>query len=313
MSRGQLNSIIGIGNIVEPTITKAYENKLRKEWEGGKEASPHGYRWSTRLHASQAPGADSDCKRKLLYSLLGLPKEEPDSVRLIRYAEVGLDAEARLVDIWYEDGILLSAHTNDEFQTNLTDKEHWFSGNMDAAILRESTKSPHIIEIKSRGIEKVSAMKSGRELVDPAHEAQLRSYLSMAHEQKLFMDDPRVENPCISGTVLYIARDNPNIYHEFQYEWDEQWWLDVKDRLSEVVSAYKEERNDLDIPRLPDGKKVGWSKGACQWCSLKPECKKDFIEENFDLRNSNLVKKALEIDPTYDYDAQRERVFAAWE
>lgn len=312
LSRKHMFGLIGIGNIVEPTIGAAYDNKLRREWEEGLGDDPHGYKWHTRLHASSAPGSDASCKRKLLYGLLDLPKEAPDDFGLIRYAEVGLDAEARLVDVWDDYGILLSAHTDDEHQTNLVEPDRWFSGNMDAAILPPGKSSPHIVEIKSRGIEKVKAMKIGKEPVDPKHEAQVRSYISMAHEQELFMDDERVTEPCNSGSVLYIARDNPNVFHEFVFKYDEEWWDDVKDRLDEVVEAFKEERNDLDIPRNDDGTKVGWSKGECQYCPLKKECKADYTDEVFDLRDSALVKKALEINENYDYDKARERVLETW-
>lgn len=313
ISRKHLFGLLGVGQVVIPTIKAAYEDKLKKEWEGGLGDDPHGYKWHTRLHASSCPGSNASCKRKLLYGLLDLPKDEPTSAELNRYAEVGLDAEARLVDIWHQYGILLSAHTNDEYQTNLVDPEVWFSGNMDAAIFREDTKSPHIVEVKSRGIEKVQAMKIGTEPVDHKHENQCRAYISMAHEQKLFMDNDRVENPCTSGSVLYIARDNPNVYHEFVYEYDEEWWANAKGRLHEVIDTFKDERNDLDIPRNPDGSKVGWSKGECKWCELKPLCKKDFTEEVFDLRDSYLVKKALEVNPNYSYDDARKRVLKEWE
>lgn len=312
MTRKHLFGLIGIGDVVVPTIEKAYNDKLTKEWEGGLGDDPHGYKWHTRLHASSAPGSNASCKRKSLYGFLDLPKEAPEGMRLIRYAEVGLDAEARLVDIWDKYGILLSAHTDDEHQTNLKEPELWFSGNMDAAILPEGKNSPHIVEIKSRALEKVQAMKTGKEPVDHKHENQLRSYVAMANEQKLFMDDPRVESPCTSGSVLYVARDNPNVFHEFVFQHDPEWWEKTVERIKEIQTAFIEERNDLDIPRNEDGSKVGWSKGECCYCELKKWCKKDFTEEVFDLRESHLVKKAKEDNPNYDYDKARKRVLDAW-
>lgn len=313
MSRKQLLSLIGVGNIVEPTIKEAYEDKLRKEWEEGLGDDPHGYKWHTRLHASSAPGSDAICKRKLLYGLLDLPKSSPDDFGLIRYAEVGLDAEARLVDIWDRYGILLSAHTDDEHQTNLVEPDLWFSGNMDAAILRRDTKSPHIVEIKSRGVEKVKAMKNGTEDCDPKHEAQVRSYISMAHEQELFLDDERVENICDSGSVLYIARDNPNIIHEFTFEYSEKWWEETKARTKEVQEAFLAESIDIEIPTNEDGSKVGWSKGECQYCPLKKTiCKPDYTEGITDLRDSHAITVATEINPNYSYEEAKERVLNEW-
>lgn len=312
MSRKQLFALVGIGKIVEPTIEAAYAAKLKKEHEEGIGGDPHGYKWHTRLHASSAPGSNASCKRKSLYGLLDIPESLPPDMRLIRYAEVGLDAEARLVDVWDKFGILLSAHTDDEYQTNLVEPDLWFSGNMDAAILREDTKSPHIVEIKSRSIEKVLAMKNGTQEVDHKHENQLRSYVSMAHEQELFLDDERVENVCNSGSVLYVARDNPSIFHEFGYQYDENWWQETKARIKEIKENFLNETIPQDLPMDENGKNIGWSKGECQWCSLKKYCKADWKDGIINISDSHALKVAKEINPDYSYEEARERVLSAW-
>lgn len=350
LSRQQLFNLIGIGYVVEPEIQKAYAYVAQKEWEEQSGDNPHGYKWHTRLHASSFPGSTESCKRKLLYGLLDIPKSEPTDINLTRYGEVGLDAEARLVDAWYKYGILLSAHTDDQYQTNLKDESVWLSGNMDAAILPFKKTSPHIVEVKSRGIEKVLAMKAGTEPCDPSHENQCRSYIEILNEnppygslypgQKMIVDAEtwQIISPirsehqrefgkdkdrqwehfelghCTSGSVLYIARDNPNIFHEFVFEHDPDWWNDGKERLTEVKDCFIEETIPQDLPMHEDGKAVGWSKGDCAYCPLKRDiCKPDHKEGIVNIKDSNALRVAKEINENYSYEEARKRVLNAWD
>lgn len=342
ISRQDLFRRTGIVGIVEPLTKKAYEERELKIWKEDLESSPHGAAWHTSFHASSSPGDDQEaCGRKAIYTLMNVPNPEPTGRFLRTVADAGMAVEAELIKRWEEMGVLLSAGIKDELQTNFKDEEHWLTGSTDAILLPYRSYTPHAVEIKTKAEDKVNEMKNFMRSYDKKHGLQCKTYIDFAHnEQKrwkkvcvcektwrlatnivggkcrihggdscLIMIDLQ---PCVSGSIYYLSRDNPSNTHEFIFEYDPDFMRQGREKLAlwrdHFLAGTLPER-----PQHASEKIVGWSEDPCKFCSMKRDvCKLDWKEGINNLNESNAIKLSQRHRPSYDYETTRKAVLDRW-
>lgn len=341
-TRQHMFNLLGLSKVVDPLLQNAYRTREQEIYDNDLENSPHGMKWSLSLHASSFPGDFRvACGRRAVYGLMDIPDKEPISNALRQYAEMGQDIEKRIVDALDSYGVLLSAPSDCDKQTNFVDKEVWLTGSTDAAILPYKQNSPHIVEIKNRALNKVLEMKAGTLECDPKHEAQLRAYMAMSRDKpwpNFFVcgetwriseasslngiDVCRVHGysdclvkvrleKCISGSVYYVARDNPSVSHEFFFEHDQEYYDNGKKLLSSYIDDF---RNGI-LPERPkdlEGKPISWGQNQCRYCPKKIQCRADYKEGVLELKDSNSIEYAKSIRPQYSYEKTREQVLSQW-
>jgi hypothetical protein len=344
ITREQVFMRAGVIRIVNRITNRAYVEREEQIWRNDLESAPHGMPWHTSFHASSFPGDDhTACGRKAVYGLMNVPKPAPTSRFLRSVADSGKAIEDELVGRWGEAGYLLSADAESEYQTGFTDKEHWLTGNMDAAVLPYKWTRPHIVEVKSKAHDKVLEMQRLQRGPDPAHRRQCLTYIGFAHEYHPFRqvavcrETWRIAHPkkhvrggicrvhnsikcvdiisldrCIDGSIYYVSRDDPSVTHEFTFTYDPSFMEAGREKLEEWRELYK--LNLLpDRPRHKDGKVVGWSELPCKFCDLKKHvCKPDYQQHITMLSNSNALDFSQGIWPDYDNQDTRQKVLERW-
>lgn len=338
-TRIQLFVAAGIVRLIEPLTDLVYKEAEKNIWINDLDSSPHGEAWNTSFHASSFPGDDQlACGRKAVYSLLNIPNPKPTSRFLRGVADAGKAIETEIVRRFYNAGLLLSAPPDAETQTGFKDEEYWLTGNCDAIVLPYKWNRPHVIEIKSKADDKIQLMKALQRKWDDKHRNQILTYIGFTHEThpwkeatvcrdtwKLATSDDvlcRVHGnrdclitiplaPCKSGTIFYVSRDNPSNTWEFTFSYDPIFMDKGRSKIMEWQEAFQREILP-DRPRFDDGKLSGWSKQPCQYCDLKPLCKKDWTDKVESLRDSHAIKFTKELRSDYDYDKTREAVIDRW-
>jgi hypothetical protein len=121
--------------------------------------------------------------------------------------DAGEDIERRVIERFHRSGILLSSPDPDN-QTVLVHPKYWLTGSVDAVILVDG--KPHVVEIKTKALSKIIGMKKGTDSYDEQHYWQCFGYTWLVREAQergmLWKDMPY----CDSGTILYLARDDPS-------------------------------------------------------------------------------------------------------
>lgn len=293
--------------VVEPLTEKAY-NKMEKEaFHADGSASPHGIAYHSSFGGPQFPGNDPmACERKALYGLANFAPPGPAARQLRTQADSGKAIEDELILRWEYLGILLSAGSESEFQTEIIDPELWFSGHPDAIILPPKWNRPHLIEVKSKAHDKIMEMQAGKRGPDPAHIKQTKTYIGFlnAVSQELWPD----LEPLKDGTIYYLSRDLPSQTHEFFIEHDEEFMEAGKLRLAEWKQAFL---ND-ELPPRPKSWK--WSQSPCQYCPFKKHaCKPDDKDGITKLSESHGIEYTKTIRKKYNYEQTREFVIKRWE
>ena len=119
-------------------------------------------------------------------------------------------------------------------------------------------------------------------------------------------------DPCIDGTIYYVSRDNPSNTFEFNFSYDPDFLSKGRATLKEWKESFLNEQLPTR-PRHPSGKLVGWSESPCNYCRFKKGlCRVDWDNKVTDLRESNLIRWAKQIDQNYDYEKIREQVLDRW-
>jgi hypothetical protein len=338
LSRGELFAKLGLIQVVERITGRAYAEIEEQIWRLDLENSPHGEPWHTSFHASSFPGDDElACGRKAVYGLLNLPTPAPTGRFLRSVADSGKAIEDELVTRWDKAGYLLSASVDAEVQTGFVDEEHWLTGNCDAIVLPNHWRRPHVVEVKSKSQTKIDEMKSGQRGPDPKHRLQCLTYVSFAHEQhpwksaQVCRETWRIPNdgvclihnssdcltvidlePCESGSIFYVSRDDPSQTHEFFFKREPDFLEQGRAKIKEWKESF--EAGLLpDRPRHEDGKLVGWSEEPCKWCPLKKEvCKKDWQDKIITIEQSHAVEFVKSIRPYYELNKTIEAVKERW-
>jgi hypothetical protein len=219
--------------------------------------------------------------------------------------EAGLDIEDRLVKRLERAGVLLSEPPESEYQTNFKEKNVWLSGSSDAIIKPPRINRPYVIEIKTKYQRIIDEMKAGERGYDAQHKNQVMTYISLVHKYgKEYW--PELDD-CISGSILYVSRDNPSDTCEFKFNYDPKWWEEGQARLLD----WKELFIEGTLPDKPEG--FMWSKGACQYCDFKKNaCKPDYQQGVTKLAESNGIEFAKSLRKGYDYEETRQQVLNRW-
>lgn len=309
LTRAELLSRTGNNRIVEPTIVDSFKWYEDREWREDRGNSPHGWPWHTSFHASSFPGNDERaCGRKAIYTLMNIPRKEATPRKLRGQAEMGNAIEEMLVKRWGNYGMLLSNDKtgDDEFQTGFTDEEHMLTGSVDAVLVPDGWRRPHVVEVKSKAHDVVKEMIALRRGPDDAHVRQCQTYISFAHELGPQMW-PEYE-ACIDGTVLYCSRDDPSLTYEFFFSYDPRFMKAGRAKLQ----LWKDFYVNGELPPHPFGGKE-WSQMPCQYCDFKKNtCKPDALDEVTVLRESHGIAFAEEVRGKYDYKETREAVLNRW-
>lgn len=347
VSRAELLAALGLIQVVEPITKKAYEDRELRIWADDLENSPHGRPWHTSFHASSFPGDDPvACGRMAVYGLLNVPDPEPTSRFLRSVADAGVAIEDEHVKRWEEAGRLLSNSASADYQTGFTDGVHWLTGNCDALLLPAGWTRPHVVEVKSKSQTKIDEMKNGTRGPDPKHRRQCLTYVGFMHEQANRFKDAVVckhswklatgidtdygrnyycsdhdsdecligfdLEPCTTGSIFYISRDDPSQTHEFFMRYDPDFMKAGREKLA----AWKKSFEDGKLPERPrteDGKLSGWSVEPCKWCDLKKHvCKPDYQAGIDNLSDSHAINFTKTIRPNYDLEDTRKAVLDRW-
>lgn len=315
VSRFDLFAQLGILKVVEPTTQAAYLKVTEDEWRSQFIEAPHGQPWHTSFHASQFPGGDDRaCARKALYSLMNIPRPKPIDRGGRTVMAAGRGIEYELVKTLSESGVLLSADPDEPTQTGFVDPDCWLTGNTDAVILPAGWNKGHVVEVKSKDHEVVTAMRNGERGPDPEHVRQVKTYIGMAHaaSQELWPD----LDPVTGGSIYYLSRNRPNVTAEFLFNLDEDLYEDGRTKLLQ----WKQWFLDDELPsRPPDWM---WTEEPCKYCQYKNlkladgtkvGCKQDDLTGVTKLSESTAVTFAAELNIDYDYDLAKAAVIARWQ
>lgn len=273
------------------------------------EAGDGEYRPCTSFQAGMFPYGDRlHCARYQMYSLMNVPgvDEEIDEFG-IAVMDAGKDLERQIVRRWSEIGILLTGESDE--QTRLEDPAYWLSGRTDGILDLRRWGWPWAqpVEVKGKDHDKILAMKEGKDLLDPYHEAQCMAY---THMQRLHHDEMfahRGVQPAIGGTVLYVSRQRPAFRHAYYIPFDEEKVQEALDRL-EVWRDYW--LQGVLPERDPSWR---WSYDPCGYCEFKRDiCRMDNLEKVGTLEESNAARIARQKDPEWTLQTQRDAVAKRW-
>lgn len=324
---------LGAIRIVEPVIDVAFDTALQNRWLEQEGDNPHGRPWHVSFHASSFPGDDPQaCGRYAMYGLMDIPKGGPADRWLQGVAEVGKAVELNIVRAARDAGFLVRSNQQGRSsdpdsslpQMGFVDEEHWLTGSVDMPLYPFGYTSPHIVEIKTKHEKKIEAMQWGEKDFDPKHRRQLLCSLGLAHENpNAFLhplDDVTLE-PANDGAIYYNARDTdwpgPAQTFEFFFEHDPAFMEQGRAKLAEWKRHFLDGEMPVKVPRKntrshPNGPGWQWSQGACKYCPLKRQCKKDYEHGIVHLHESHAVATTVFTRPGYSYAGSRAAVLSAW-
>lgn len=310
MGKTLLESIAdkGLYTVVEPNTDRAFKIAEERIWREQLDDSPHGDPWHTSFHASSFPGnSERACGRKAIYTLSDFPSVSPAPRRLRGQGEVGKAVELMLVRAFGLAGILLSNDqtAGDSFQTNFVDEDLWLTGACDAIILPYRWNRPHVVEIKTKAHDVIRQMKEEGRGPDEKHTYQVRTYIGFAHEQAYRW--PELQ-PCQSGSIFYLSRDDPSYTHEFYFSYDPDFMDAGRNQLRDWQEHFLRDK----LPSHPfNGKE--WSKEPCLYCPFKKNiCKRDWESGITKISESNGIREANKVREGYDYESKRTTVLNRW-
>jgi hypothetical protein len=293
---------------------KAYEDLEEKIWRENLESSPHGRPWFTSFHASSFPDKEKPCGRKLLYTMMDIPNEKPNSPFLRAVADIGQAVEYQIVYRWGVAGLTLGAPVP-EFdgarmeQAKFKDPETWLTGSMDAILdLRPEWDAVVPVDVKSKAHDVVEDMRNKRKSYEQKHYLQVQAYLyfcNLFHE-KMGWDKMGLK-PATGGFIYYASRQDPRTTAEF--------WIPIDwDLINNGVEFLKEQKENFLNGKLPERPKDWkWTEEPCKWCVYKKHaCKPDYKNKITELKNSNAINFAKTLRSLYNFDEIKEEVEKAW-
>lgn len=305
-TRAEMFARLGINKpIVEPIVNAAYEKEEEQIWRENLQSSPHGEPWHTSFHASSFPGDNPKaCGRRAIYTLLNIPETEPINRMVRATGDAGKDIEIQIGKRLERAGVLLSESPDAEHQTGFVDEEHWLTGSPDFIIFAPQINRPHVIEVKCKSAKVIEDMQTGKRSFFPEHRNQALTYIGFVNEENLWPD----YDPCDSGSIYYLSRDNPSESHEFKFSLNVEFMKSGKEKLKEWQEYFLAQK----LPPRPKSWK--WTEHPCKWCPVKKLCKLDDKEGVEDLADSNAVKFA-EKTYTFDYNYEKtySRVLERWQ
>lgn len=313
LSRSELFTRLQVSRALDPLVSSAYKRVQEKKWREQLDNSPHGLPWHTSFHASQFPGDDPQaCGRQAMYRLADFPQPEPTTRWLATLAAAGKGIEYELVKTLEQDGILISAGPDEEFQTGFVIEDVWLTGSVDCVIAPPGTNKPIPVEIKSKYQKVIDEMKLGTKGPDTAHVFQIKTQLALVRWEQLNGTLWADRDLVTHGYIYYLSRDKPSDTAEFRIDYDERFFLAGLGKLKE----WKQSFLDDYLPTINPSKKhpMGWkwSYHPCQFCNYKKTCKLDFEQGVDKVSESVGVNRAKLVSDKYDFDKARQRVLDRW-
>lgn len=291
---------------------KAYEQEA---WSGNLESSPHGHQWHTSIHASAYQAGEKACRRKLLYTLLDIPANEPIPPKLRGQAEMGKAAEALIVHRWAKAGMMLGVDVPEFYgqkmkQVGFEIPSLWFTGSVDA-ILDIRPMWDHVlpVDIKSKDHDIITSMQAGSRSYDHRHFMQLQAYMYLCiYFHKEMGWDKLGLQEAVGGVIYYVSRQDPTHTAEFYIEADGMLMADA----AGVIAATKEAFLDDVLP--PRDKSWKWTEEPCKYCDFKKfACKPDDKAGITKLSETKGIDFAKTIRSKYDPQETREKVLERWQ
>lgn len=283
----------------------AHETEL---WRSG------GSRKTTSFFASQFPGEEKSCDRRLLYTLMNIPEASETNIKLRGYAEMGNAAEYLILHRWGHAGMTVGGSVPLEYgqkfeQVRFEDAETWLSGAADAVLdIRPDYDAVLPVDVKSKNDNVIDEMRASIRSYDPKHYMQIQAYIYFC---KLYHDDMGWSEmglkPARGATIYYVSRQDPTKTVEYYFPYSEEVATAAVELLKQTKEAFIENR----LPPRP--KEWKWSEEPCKWCPFKKfACKPDNTGKVETLSQSHGIEFAKEIIEEYDYDEIREAVFERW-
>lgn len=298
-------------------ITKnAYKELEERNWRENLNQSPHGRPWFTSFHASAFPDYDKPCGRLALYTMLNIPRDEPNPIILPATGHIGQAVEYQIVYRWGLQGLTIAGSQPlwdgaTMRQARFEDDETWLTGSMDAVLDLRQHGIDYVVpvDVKSKNHDVVQEMQLGRRSYEQKHYLQLQAYLYLCN---IFHGDmgwgEMGLEPARGGYIFYASRQNPSVTHAFFVEID--WEL-----IQRGTALLQEWRGDFISDNLPERpKEWRWTEEPCKYCPMKRHaCKPDNKDKVSNLRESNGVKWISNFRPTYNYDEIKEEVIRRWD
>ena len=306
--------VIRDGPHLAPLTERAMLQYEQSAWEGNLESSPHGNPWHTSIHASAYPGGDKACKRKLLYTLMDIPNEQPTKPKLRGQGEVGKAVEYLIVHRWAKAGYMLGVETPAFYgakmkQVGFEVPELWLTGSMDAILdIRPDWPAVLPVDVKTKDHDVIYSMQVGSRSYDERHYMQLQAYLYLCirFHHEMGWDKLGLE-PAVGGIIYYASRQDPTNTAEFYVPADAMLMADA----NAVIAATKQAFIEDELPPRPKDWK--WTEDPCKWCDFKKyACKPDDKAKVTKLSESNGIEFAKSVREEYDPIKTREKVLKRW-
>lgn len=255
--------------------------------------------------ASDFPGPE-EYGRCLIYKLLNLPQDQVSITPKGRaIMNIGSAVEKQIVERWHELGILITPSYPEQLKIEI--ESIWLSGYVDAILdLRPDWDAVVPVEIKSKSDEAIEQMKVGAKSYDQKHYNQLQAYIAYCrnNHDKYWLDSGL--SPARGGIIYYASRENPRNTCQFYVDYDMAMVEEAYGKLAEWRFNFLDDK----LPARPKDQR--WTLPPCQWCNTKKLCKADYQEGIVKISESNAVKLAKQLDPSYNLDQIRERVQNRW-
>lgn len=259
ISREQLFRTLNIikdGVDLEAIVKKSMVEFENHKWQ---EIDDH---TTTSFYASQFPGSEKSCQRKMLYQLMNIPNVDPFPPKLRGQTEMGKAAEEFVVKPLISSGIVLSVNSEKE-QIKFEDPDTWLSGSTDLVLDLREVKYNHVlpVDIKSKDHDVIQQMKIGARNYDEKHYQQVQAYIYFCRKFHVDMGWRDMGLlPAKAGMLYYVSRQDPTFVHQFYFKIDRE----VIDRaLENSIHAKEMWQEDILPPRPEDWK---WTEEPCKWC-----------------------------------------------
>ena len=268
----KLNIIPNGGPDLEAVVKKAMTQFELDTW---KEPSDH---VTTSFYASQFPGDEKSCSRKMLYQLMNVPYVDPIPPKLRGQTEMGNAAEYWIVHRLMTTGKVLSSELPETYgdkvkQTKFSDELTWLSGATDLIMDMSDEGYEYIlpVDIKSKDHNVIQDMRVGARGYDIKHYYQVQAYIYFC--RKFHEEMGWKLKPAKAGMLYYVSRQDPTFVKQFYFDMDEE----AIARGIELLTQTKEDWHNDVLPERPSEWK--WTEEPCKWCPFKREaCKKDWKE-----------------------------------
>jgi len=307
--------VVRDGPHLHPLTLQAMSAYEQAAWSGNLESSPHGNEWHTSIHASAYQAGDKACRRKLLYTLMDIPNQEPTPAKLRGQAEMGKAAENLIVHRWAAAGMMLGVDVPKFYgqklrQVGFEIPSLWFTGSLDAILdIRPHWDYVLPVDIKSKDHDIITSMRAGTREYDHRHYMQLQAYmyLCIRFHNEMGWDKLGLKE-AIGGVIYYVSRQDPTYTAEFYIEADGMLMAEANAIIAATKAAFED---DILPPRPKDWK---WTEEPCKYCNFKKyACKPDDKAGVSVLSETRGIEFAKTIRDDYDPVETRERVFKRWE